>query len=75
MDKYAKTLCKQNPSFQLSCQNPMCQELLTFKSEDVFCKDIYEFKCPKCGKSTSIKTAEFIDDFVKKMKKLGITID
>lgn len=74
MNKYIEEFCKQNPIFKFNCQNPRCKKLYSFKSNEVFSKNTYVFKCSKCGFSTTIDASNFEKDFTQLMKKTGITV-
>ena len=50
------------------------EKIYTGKTKDVFKNKIYKFECSACGTNTEIDTTEFVRDFEKQMKKLGITV-
>lgn len=74
MDKYINVLCRQNPEMKLKCGNPECGKEFKVKSKNVFQNKEYKHMCPFCQKSTTYNTTEFVEDFKRQMKKLGITL-
>lgn len=74
MDKVAEMFCKQNPNMELNCGNTECKNIIKVKSRNVFKNKQYSFTCEQCGKSTEYDTSKFADDFVKQLKKMGITL-
>jgi predicted RNA-binding Zn-ribbon protein involved in translation (DUF1610 family) len=72
MDKYIEAFCKQIPQIELPCKG--CNAKIKVKSEELLRKKTYEFSCPKCGKRTEVDTTNFVHEFIKTMKKCGITV-
>ncbi|WP_024347371.1 hypothetical protein [Lacrimispora indolis] len=74
MDKYIEVLCKQNPKIKLECNNPECKCITEVKSKDIFKNKEYILTCPHCKTETPYDTTEFVNDFKKQMKALGVTV-
>lgn len=74
MNKYIEAFCQQNPNMKLPCGNPKCKKVHTFTSKEVLKTKSYDFTCKYCGRTTTIDTTKFTEDFLKQMKALGITV-
>ncbi len=72
MNKSAEFFCKQNPKFDLTCDNPTCHHKHTFKSKDVFKNQSFEFECDICGASNVFDANKFIKNFEIQLKKMGV---
>lgn len=74
MDKYIEVLCKQNPKMEMECSNPDCRKKFNVKTTDFFKNKSYVYKCDKCEKETNYDTTKFVNDFKKKLEKMGVTV-
>ncbi len=71
MRKSVKLFCEQNPIINPSCPN--CNKPLSIKSKVFFENPTYKCVCPNCKADLVFDTNEFVNDFEKQLKKLGIS--
>lgn len=74
MNKYIEVLIKQNPIFEIECNN--CKHKFFVKTKDVFSSEnTYTTNCPKCHLSTGLSDIDnYIRTIEKEMKKSGIEV-
>ncbi len=76
MSKFLQVFSRQNPKFEVACNNPKCRKKFSVKTIDILSSDNFVAECPYCKESnTYTEGKSFLKSIEDEYKKAGFSID